>query len=458
MQHAQKSQEEKAMRFTYRTMLETGTYDNTFVQTVEMTKDFFDTKECHVVNLYPDCVFERFEGFGGAVTEAAAYNYSLMNEAQKKQLIHTYFSPDEMNYRLVRVHMDSCDFCLSQYEAVSDPEDAELKTFSFERTERYILPMLRDIQAERRGDLQLMLSPWSPPAFMKTNGQRSFGGRLKLEYRAMWAKILCRYVKEFQMRGFSVQRLSIQNEANAAQTWDSCLYTAEDEKIFLRDFLRPELQRQGLGEVEIFIWDHNKERIFERVRDTMDDSTRDMVTGAAFHWYTGDHFDNLELVKRLYPNMKLILSESCLEYRIVDNIEAASQRLCHEYVQDLNHGVQAIYDWNLLLNEQGGPNYVGNFCHAAFLYDTQTGELLPQKTLSTLSALSRAVKPGSQRILSSGFSDDLDVAAFRTGKSEVTALVLNKSEKLTPINLRMSGKGGSALLPPKTLGVFVVEE
>ena len=414
------------MRFTYRIKLDTGTYDSDFTQTVEMNEAFFDTKECQVVNLYPEYTFEQFEGFGGAVTEAAAYNYSLMSPEQKRQLIHTYFSPEEMNYRLVRVHMDSCDASLGLYEAVSDPEDTELKSFSFSRTEKYILPMLRDIQAERKGDLQLMLSPWSPPAFMKTNGQRCHGGKLKSEYRAMWAAILCRYIKEFQARGFQVQRISIQNEPNATQIWDSCRYTAEEEKVFLRDFLWPEMQRQGLGEVEVFIWDHNKERLFERVRDTVDDSTRDMVA----------------------------------EYRIIEGnaIEEAGLRLCHEYVQDLSHGTQAFYDWNLLLDERGGPNHVNNLCHAAFLYHTKTGELMPQKILDYLSALSRAVKPGSRRILFSSFSDRFEVAAFRTGDREVTALVLNRSDKLSPINLRMHGKGGAAILPPKTLGVFVVEE
>ncbi len=448
------------MRFTYRIKLDTGTYDSDFSQTVEMTEAFYDTKECQVVDLYPEYSFEQFEGFGGAVTEAAAYNYSLMSGEQKRQLIHTYFSPEEMNYRLVRVHMDSCDASLGMYEAVSDPEDTELKSFSFARTEKYILPMLEDIRAERGGDLQLMLSPWSPPAFMKTNGQRCHGGKLKPEYRAMWAAILCRYVREFQARGFRVQRISLQNEPNATQIWDSCRYTAEEEKVFLRDFLWPEMQRQGLGEVEVFIWDHNKERLFERVCGTVDDSTRDMVTGAAFHWYTGDHFGNMDLVKRLYPKLKLILSESCLEYRIIESgaIEEAGLRLCHEYVQDLSHGTQAFYDWNLLLDERGGPNHVGNFCHAAFLYDTQNGRLMPQKILDYLSALSRAVKPGSRRILHSSFSDRFEVAAFRTGDKEVTALVLNRSEQLSPVNLRMKGRGGAAMLPPKTLGVFVIEE
>lgn len=339
-------------------------YDGSFSQTIELREDVNEV-ETQVINLYPERTYETFEGFGGAITEAAGYVYHLMDEKQKKQVIETYFSPEKMNYRLVRVHMDSCDFSLGTYEAMSDPEDIELKSFSFERTEKYILPMLEDAQKASGGNLKLMLTPWSPPAFMKTNGQRIYGGKLKPEYRGFWAEYICRYIKEFQDRGFQVQRISIQNETHAVQTWDSCLFTAEEEKVFLRDFLYPALQKHGYQDVEVFIWDHNKERIYERVRDTVDEQTKSMITGAAFHWYSGDHFEALDLVRESYPDLKLIMSESCLEYSRYneENIGKVSNKLCHEIIGDLNHGMCAFYAWNLLLDEKGGPNHVGNYCH-----------------------------------------------------------------------------------------------
>lgn len=120
------------------------------------------------------------------------------------------------------------------------------------------------------------------------NGIRKYGGKLKPEYRQMWAEYICGYIQEFQDRGYEVQRISLQNEPKAVQTWDSCLYTAEEEKIFLGDYMYPTMQAHGYENIEIFIWDHNKERIYERVRDVVDDSTRHMVTGAALHWYSGE--------------------------------------------------------------------------------------------------------------------------------------------------------------------------
>ena len=432
--------------------------ERNFEQTIEMTEDIRGI-ESQVVNIYPELSYETFEGFGGAVTEAAGYIYSLMNDEQKKKVIETYFSPEKMNYRLVRVHMDSCDFSLGLYEAMSNSEDTELKSFSFERTEKYILPMLEDAKKTAGENLKLMLTPWSPPAFMKTNGKRTGGGKLKPEYRKLWAEYICRYIREFQNRGFAVQRISIQNEPKAVQTWDSCLFTAEEEKSLLRDFLYPTMKSHGFENIEVFIWDHNKERIYERVRDTVDEETREMVSGAAFHWYSGDHFEGLELVRRLYPELKLIMSESCLEYSIFDekNIESVTNKLCHEIIGDLNHGMCAFYDWNLLLDEKGGPNHVGNYCHAPFLYDVEKKKLLPQKTQEQYEMFSHFICPGSVRVQTTKFTEQIDTVAYRTPDGRIVLILLNKGKELEAVNIRLGKMVGSLLLPAGILAACEIE-
>lgn len=93
--------------------------------------------------------------------------------------------------------------------------------------------MLSDAQKAAGRPLSIMLLPWSPPAFMKTNESR-IGGSLKKEYYSFWAAYICRYIKEFVDRGFRVKRISLQNEPKAWQTWDSCVFTAEEEKSFLK--------------------------------------------------------------------------------------------------------------------------------------------------------------------------------------------------------------------------------
>lgn len=412
-----------------------------------------DGVENQVVNLYPEVTFQTFEGFGGAITDAAGYVYSLMNEAQKQQVIQSYFAPDRIGYNRVRIHMDSCDFSTGMYEAMSDPDDRELDSFSFSRTEKYILPMLADAQNAAGRPLKLMLSPWSPPAFMKTNGQRVGGGSLKPEYRALWADYICRYIEEFQKRGYEVERISIQNEPKAVQTWDSCIYTAEQEKVFLRDYLRPAMARRSLDMIEVFIWDHNKERLYERVRDTVDDTTKDMVAGAAFHWYSGDHFEALDMVRQQYPELKLITSESCIEYSKLDAGDAFGNaaKLAHEVLGDLNHGMNAFYDWNLLLDETGGPNHVDNLCHAPFLYDRAAKKLYPQLLQQYFWHFSHAIVPGSVRIGLSRYTNGLEGCAFRRPDGVLVVVLFNAGAESVPVNLRLGGQLAELTVEPKTI-------
>ncbi len=435
----------------------TGSLKDQFHQIITFTED--QGMEDYVVNIYPEMSFETLEGFGGAITDSAAYVYSLMDEEQKKQLIEKYFSPQKMNYGIVRIHMDSCDFSTEMYEAMSDEKDTELVSFDFKRTEKYIIPMLEDAQKAAGKPLELMLSPWSPPAFMKTNGQRKYGGSLKPEYRKMWASYICRYIKEFTDRGYKVKRISLQNEAKAVQTWDSCVYTSAQEKEFLRDFMYPALKEHGLEDVEIFIWDHNKERVYEKARDIIDDETKNMVAGIAFHWYSGDHFESLDLIKNRFPDKKMILSESCIEYckfGADDSIKNAL-RLSHEIIGDLNHGMTAFYDWNILLDEKGGPNHVGNFCHAPFLYDTVQKKLLPQLILQHFEHFSHYLVSGSVRVGHSKYTESIDVTTYKRPDESLILVLLNKNDSSIPVNIRLNGQLAQIMLFPESITTCIIK-
>lgn len=395
--------------------------------------------ENHVINLYPEETFQKMEGFGGAITDAAGYVYQQMDPQQKKELMETYFSSKRMHYDRVRIPMDSCDFATDMYEAMSDPADRELKSFSFERTEKNILPMLADAQAMAETPLRIMLSPWSPPAFMKSNKKRIKGGTLKPEYKDFWADYICRYIQEFEKRGYFVERISLQNEAKAVQIWDSCVYSGEEEGDFLENHMIPALRRHGLSHVEVFIWDHNKERIYDRVCASLGNERKNMADGVAFHWYSGDHFDALDLVQRRFPDLKMIVSESCIEFctRGEDDITKQAESLCHEIIGDLNHGAVAFYDWNILLDETGGPNHVGNLCNAPFLYQRQEKRLEAQLIQKYFEHFTHFILPGSVRIGTSCYTSRLEVSAFFTPTGKIVAVILNQGAEELPAVLRM---------------------
>ena len=406
--------------------------------------------EMHAVNLYPQVQDQVFEGFGGAITEAAGYAFSRMGEHSRKEILDACFGEGGNNYRLARMAVDSCDFALGNYSAVTDPQDTELKTFSLNRDEEYILPLLRAAQRTARRQLGILLSPWSPRAVMMTIGEKNHGGTLKPEYREMWAEYLCRYVEEYRGLGLDVRMLTIQNEPNASQPWDSCRYGTEEEKVFLRDYLYPAARRHHLDDLQICIWDHNKERVFERACGVIDDVTDSMVNGVAFHWYSGDHFDAVRLVHEKFPDKKLIFSEGCVEYSNFDkdNQLANAQMYAHDIIGNLNAGTQVFLDWNIVLDENGGPNHVNNFCDAPILCDTANDRVIKKLSYEYIGHFSRYIQNGATRIESSKNTDRLELTAFENPNGSLAAVFLNRTEKELPVSLRLRGSVTDFVLPP----------
>lgn len=417
-------------------------------------------QELQVVNLHPEVEFQTVEGFGGAFTDSAGYVYAQMGEQAQEELLASYYSPARMNYRLGRTHADSCDFSVEQYEAMSDPEDRALESFSMQRPGKYILPMVRQANKVLGAPVNMMLTPWSPPAFMKTNGERSHGGKLKPGYEDFWADYLCRCIQELRSAGVNVCRMSVQNEPKAIQTWDSCIFTPEEERDFLAHHLHPALVRHGLEDIEVFIWDHNKERLYERACIILDEETSPLVAGLAFHWYSGDHFEELELVHRRFPDKKLILSEACIEYSRCDKDDGLTnaQKYAHDIIGNLNAGMCAFYDWNLVLDEAGGPNHVGNFCDAPYLYDTGKKELIERNTLAYLWPFSHFILPGAVRIGLSRYTTRLDVTALKNPDGTLVCVLMNPEKEERPVFLRLKDQTAQIELPPSSIATAVIRE
>lgn len=281
--------------------------------------------ESYVVGIYPTYSFQTFEGYGCAMTESSCWLLSQMESDVRKKALKNWFGPEGMDARFVRMHIDSCDYSLEEYQSVADPiADPELTTFNIERDKKWVIPIMKEAMELAGHPISVLLSPWSPPYQWKTPPEltendmavyggigvsvditkpgRCFGGRLKPEYYGSWAKYLVKFVQAYLTEGIPVTMLSVQNEANAATSWDSCLWSGEQEKVFLRDYLYPAMKEAGLSEkIGIYIWDHNKERMIEHIDAMMDKDIYDMIEGFAYHWYSGDHFDALDLLHTKYP-------------------------------------------------------------------------------------------------------------------------------------------------------------
>lgn len=421
-------------------VLET-TYRNRKFAQAEAVKRFClnDSVENEVLNVHPDVCYQTFEGFGGTFTEAACYLMAKAGEAAAREVLEAYYGQDGLRYTHGRLHLDSADAALGNYSAMDDPNDLELESFSLARDEQYIIPAVLAAQEVAGRKLKLMISPWSPPPFMKTNGMKNFGGKLRPEYRALWARYMGRYVLEYRKRGIDFSMISLQNEPKAVQTWDSCVYTAEEEREFLRSHLGPELRRQGLGHVQILIWDHNKERALERAQEVIaDEEMRQLVSGVAVHWYSGDHFEALEMLRRLFPEKRLVFSEGCVEYsKFNDGDQLRSARMyAREIIGDLNAGADAFIHWSLVFDPQGGPNHAGNLCEAPIFCDWENGKLIYTLPYYYIGHFSRFIRPGAVRIGFSRYTDKLDATAFLNPDGERVVVALNKTSEKLPLMLR----------------------
>jgi glucosylceramidase len=392
--------------------------------------------------------FQTFEGFGGAFTEAAAITFSALPRAQQEEVLTAYFDRQYGHgYRFGRTHINSCDFSEEEY-AYAEPGDLMLERFSIERDRRVLIPFIQAADRVAGGELRLLASPWSPPGWMKTTGKMPEGGKLLPGFRDAWATYYCRYIDEYERAGIRIWGVSVQNEPEATQRWESCLYSAEEERDFVRDHLGPILEREGLGHIAIVIWDHNRDRIVERASVVLSDpEAARFVWGTGFHWYGGNNFENVARVHEAFPDKHLLLTEACQENGTHHGSWELAERYAEAIVNDLNHWVVGWIDWNLLLDETGGPNHAGNYCSAPIIVNRETNLLHYESSYAAIGQFARFIRPGSRRVLCSSSSDDLEVTAFDDGHGTLAIVGLNRSDNAIPFDLRV-GAGVAKLDSP----------
>lgn len=400
--------------------------------------------EMKLIKVYPEEKRQEIIGIGGAITESSAYIFSKMSIEKKEELLKLYFSPEGNQYNFCRLHIQSCDFSLGNRAYVKEG-DKDLVSFSTEEDNRFQIPLIK-AAIEKNRELTFLASPWSPPGFMKTNGEMNHGGKLKEEYYDAWAEIMVRYVLDYQKKGINITRLTIQNEPAAVQTWDSCLYSPEEEKVFACSYLKKKLEKAGLGFVKLNIWDHNKDLILERTNETLSDQEAlEAISGIAFHWYSGDHFEALQCVREKYPDKELLFTEGCVEYSRFANTDQSdkAEMYAHDIIGNFKAGMNGFIDWNIILDENGGPNHVGNFCDAPIMCDTTKDEIDVKLSYYYIGHFSRFVKPGAHRILVSSFTDKLEAVGFCNPDGEIVLVVMNKTEEKQEFMICDHGKTSS---------------
>ena len=403
-------------------------------------------------------------GIGGALTDASAETFAKLPPARQREFLDAYFDPHTgIGYTIGRTNIHSCDFSSASYTYVTEGDKA-LKSFSVSHDKQFRIPFIKQAMATAGGKLTLFGSPWSPPAFMKTNNDMLHGGKLKPEFYQSWANYYTKFIKAYEREGIPIWGITIQNEPMATQTWESCIYSAEEERDFLKHYLGPTMQREGLGNRKIIAWDHNRDLIYQRVSTILaDPDAARYVWGFGFHWYEpwsgGDQlFDNVKLVHETFPDKKLLFTEGTADSFKSQDI--GSWRLGEAYgrsmINDFNSGAVGWTDWNVLLDEQGGPNHVGNFCFAPVHADTNTGVLTYTNSYYYIGHFSKFVRPGARRIACSPSRRALLASAFINLDGKVSVVVMNKGDQKLSYYLWLNGNAAEVSALPHSIQTLVL--
>ncbi|MDQ6757329.1 MAG: glycosyl hydrolase [Bacteroidota bacterium] len=422
----------------------------------------FETQVCVFVD--PNHTFQTMLGIGGALTDAAAETFAKLPKSKQQEFLKAYYNArDGIGYTVARTNINSCDFSSDMYTYVQD-NDKDLKSFDVKHDRQYKIPLIKQAMQAAGGKLNLFGSPWSPPAWMKDNNNMLQGGKLLPQYRQSWADYYVKFIKAYEKEGIPVWGVSVQNEPMAKQRWESCIFTAEEERDFIKQYLGPTLQKSGLASKKLIAWDHNRDLIYQRASTILDDAAAaKYVWGIGYHWYetwTGSamQFDNLRRVKETFPAKNLFFTEGCIEKFNFDKLNGweLGEKYGRSMINDFNAGTVGWTDWNVLLDETGGPNHVGNFCYAPIIADTRDGSLHYTDIYYYIGHFSKFIRPGAKRVVSSSNRDKLLTTSYINPDGKLVVVVMNASDDNIVYNLWIAGKAAQATSLPHSIATLII--
>ncbi|MFA5421766.1 MAG: glycoside hydrolase family 30 protein [Bacilli bacterium] len=416
------------------------------------------------IQVFTERKYQSVLGFGGAFTEAACFNIMSASPHSIEKIMRAYYATEGLNYSLGRTVINSCDFSLDSYSYVQEG-DQDFSSFDLSREQKYVIPVIDLAKAIAGKSLTLVASPWSPPAYMKTNDSMLYGGSLKGKAKPLWAKYIARYLQEMRKRNIAIEYLTVQNEPEAAQTWESCLFTGQEEADFILKHLAPTLKENGLANVKILAWDHNRDHILNRADAIYDNpETRALVWGLAYHWYVSSAHENLSLVHDKYPDKHLLFTEGCLELNNAHNglltigLWEHGEYYGRHMINDFNNFCEGWIDWNLVVDEIGGPNHVNNFCEAPIIYNRSTREIIYNPSYYYIGHFSKYVMPGAVRLHTElHHSPNVLAVSFRNPNGEIITIIQNEGHRAFA-SLHLEGQGTALQLPAHSITTIIMHK
>ncbi|KNC29753.1 hypothetical protein FF38_05244 [Lucilia cuprina] len=407
--------------------------------------------------------YQKIVGFGGALTGSVAYLLKKLNTSLQDHLYKSYFHKDGIAYNILRTSIGGCDFDLEPWAYNEYPEnDKHLTNFTVldQRDLLKIEQIKRLKTVALLDDLKIMAAAWSPPPWMKTNNNWTGFSSLKTEYYEAWAKYHLRFLELMLSKNITIWAISTGNEPlNGVIGWlfvhfMSLGWTPRNQAVYLNDYLGPALKKSPFKNVLIFGNDDQRYS-YPAWFKTMNSSrpgSLNYLDGLAVHWYWDDIFgpELIDKTLQLMPNKLLLNTEACVGDKPwqTRGPELGSWERGEQYIrsilQDLQHNFNGWIDWNLILDERGGPNYVNNTVDAPIILNTDNNsEFYKQPLFYGMGHFSKFISENSQRIevKLSSIQNSIDAVGFKRPDNKIVLIIFNSAAIPQDINLNDSVRG-----------------
>ncbi|KAJ6220710.1 hypothetical protein RDWZM_006522 [Blomia tropicalis] len=401
------------------------------------------------INIDHNTKYHKIIGFGGAFSDSTGNQISRLSHELQERLIKDYFGPDGIEYRLGRVTIGGSDFSTRMYSLDDHPNDESLSTFALQNEDyKYKIPFMRWAQkvSNHRDELKFIGTAWSSPAWMKTNRQLNHGGFLRGrpggKYYKAYAKYLVKFLQEYKKNDVPIWGLTVVNEPGFGKDTHfpyNCLgFTAKTQRDYIKLDLGPELHNNGFGDVAILHYDHNIDHVEDYVNTILTDpEAAKYVTGTAYHWYErhNHRYDRSILghISKRFPDKILLSTEGSLGYSRPSSL--GDWHNFNEYADDivkvLNEGVQGWIDWNMVLDINGGPSWVGTKLDAPIHISDDASEYYKLPLYYAMGHFSKFIVPKSVKthieVKRDGNGNKVEIVAFERPDNSMVLTVLNKN-------------------------------
>jgi len=440
------------------------------------------------ITLLPDTLYQKIEGFGGAFTQSSAVVLNKLSSVKRKEVIDAYFRSDKAGYTLMRTHINSCDFSVMNYAYANTPGDKDLKDFSIARDKEDIIPLMKDAMKCDGANFKILASPWTAPPWMKDNHAWNNGSLLP-EYYSTWSLYFTKYLHDYAQEGINIWAITVENEPeNNSGKWESMIFTPATMKDFIKNHLIPQFLKDNVN-TKILIYDHNRDNVKPWVDALLSDpELAKYIWGTAVHWYSSTiewYPDVLNYIHEKYSGKQILETEGCIDSEIprwqddqwywekdakdwgyTYAVEADKPlhpqyvpvyRYARDIIGGLNSWLVGWIDWNIVLDTQGGPNHVKNWCVAPVIAKPETDEVYYTPLFYVMEHFSKYFRPGAFRIGVSSELKDLMITSCKNPDGTIAVALLNQKNDPVEYTIILRNKMVSTKIEGNALQTVIIE-